>query len=77
MTSLTTINVRTDNRTTTLIPRDGVLFNRNFESGPPFGGNKEEYLEYFSKYFSNIYMENCYNSVLPRKGSELFIQIQH
>lgn len=29
MTSLTTINVRTDNRTTTLIPRDGVLFNRN------------------------------------------------
>ena len=55
----------------------GVLFNRNFESGPPFGGNKEEYLEYFSKYFSNIYMENCYNSVLPRKGSELFIQIQH
>lgn len=53
----------------------GVLFNRNFESGPPFGGNKEEYLEYFSKYFSNIYMENCYNSIIPRKDSEIFIKI--
>ena len=55
----------------------GLLFNREFESGPPFGGNKEEYLIYFSNFFTRIKMENCYNSVLPRKGSELFIQIQH
>jgi SAM-dependent methyltransferase len=55
----------------------GLLFNREFESGPPFGGNKEEYLIYFSNLFTRIKMENCYNSVLPRKGSELFIQIQH
>jgi len=51
----------------------GVLFNRQFESGPPFGGNKEEYLEYFSDFFTTIYMENCYNSVIPRKDSEIFI----
>ena len=55
----------------------GLLFNREFESGPPFGGNKEEYLIYFSNFFTRIKMENCYNSVLPRKGRELFIQIQH
>jgi thiopurine S-methyltransferase len=55
----------------------GLLFNREFEFGPPFGGNKEEYLKYFSNFFTRIKMENCYNSVLPRKGSELFIQIQH
>ena len=51
----------------------GLLFNREFESGPPFGGNKNEYLGYFSKYFSSIYMESCYNSIAPRSGSELFI----
>jgi len=50
----------------------GLLFNRDFEIGPPFGGNKEEYMAYFSPYFQEIEMENCYNSVLPRKGTELF-----
>ena len=53
----------------------GLLFNREFESGPPFGGNKEEYLDYFSTYFSTIYIEKCYNSIAPRLGSELFINI--
>jgi thiopurine S-methyltransferase len=50
----------------------GLLFNREFESGPPFGGSKEEYLPYFSACFKKIEMEICHNSVLPRKGSELF-----
>jgi len=50
----------------------GLLFNREFDAGPPFGGNKEEYMTYFSPYFREIQMENCYNSVLPRKGTELF-----
>ena len=53
----------------------GLLFNRDFDSGPPFGGNKAEYLTYFSKYFTTIYMEECYNSIPPRLGSELFISI--
>lgn len=50
----------------------GLLFNREFEVGPPFGGDKAEYLTYFSTCFQAINMEVCYNSVLPRKGSELF-----
>jgi len=53
----------------------GVLFNRDFEGGPPFGGNKIDYEELFSKEFSKIEMNDCYNSVAPRNGSELFIRI--
>ncbi len=50
----------------------GLLFNREFESGPPFGGNKDEYLTYFSPCFQNTEMEICHNSVAPRSGTELF-----
>ncbi|WP_299899049.1 methyltransferase domain-containing protein [uncultured Aquimarina sp.] len=51
----------------------GVLFNRVFEqSGPPFGGTKQEYDSLFSSQFKIKTLENCYNSILPRKGSELF-----
>ena len=50
----------------------GLLFNRSFDAGPPFGGNKEEYLLLFgSKYITQL-MEPCYNSIAPRAGSELF-----
>lgn len=55
----------------------GVLFNREFESGPPFGGSKLEYESYFSPYFTQMNMEECYNSIPPRKGSELFINFKH
>jgi len=51
----------------------GLLFNRTFDSGPPFGGNKEEYLTVFSPYFSKIQMEECYNSLPARAGTELFV----
>jgi thiopurine S-methyltransferase len=54
----------------------GLLFNREFEAGPPFGGSKEEYLPYFSACFHTIEMEICHNSVLPRKGTELFFIAQ-
>ncbi len=54
----------------------GLLFNRDFTGGPPFGGNKEEYLTYFSPYFKKVKMEECYNSIPPRNGSELFIQLE-
>jgi SAM-dependent methyltransferase len=50
----------------------GVLFNREFEGGPPFGGSKEEYETLFSQYLRIKKMELCYNSIPPRKGSELF-----
>lgn len=50
----------------------GVLFNRNFEGGPPFGGTKEEYEQLFSTHFTIKKMEPCYNSIQPRSGTELF-----
>jgi methyl halide transferase len=52
----------------------GVLFNCEFEaSGPPFGGNMDEYLKLFDEYFNNIKMEVCYNSVAQRMGREVFV----
>ncbi|WP_207493542.1 methyltransferase [Aridibaculum aurantiacum] len=54
----------------------GVLFNRDFPGGPPFGGSKEEYELLFKAEFSNVKIEPCYNSIKPRQGSELFISIQ-
>ena len=53
----------------------GLLFNRTFEGGPPFGGDKAEYMPYFQPHFSQVNMEPCYNSSEPRAGSELFIRL--
>jgi SAM-dependent methyltransferase len=53
----------------------GVLFNRQFEGGPPFGGNENEYRELFQQQFDIAVMEECYNSIAPRKGAELFIKL--
>lgn len=51
----------------------GVLFNTHFEKdGPPFGGSREEYITLFSKKFYIKTLENCYNSISPRQGNELF-----
>ena len=55
----------------------GVLFNIEFEKqGPPFGGTVEEYQNIFSPYFSIEIMEDCYNSIPPRSGSEAFIKLR-
>jgi len=54
----------------------GLLFNRTFESGPPFGGSQEEYTLLFQQAFHFLKMEVCQNSVAPRAGSELFIELQ-
>lgn len=54
----------------------GVLFNREFEGGPPFGGTKDEYVTYFSNHFQNVYLEPCYNSIKPRQNSELFMMCE-
>jgi hypothetical protein len=51
----------------------GLLFNRNFENNPPFGGSTHEYEELFSTCFQIQKMEPCYNSIAPRQGSELFV----
>lgn len=54
----------------------GVLFNRQFDGGPPFGGTKEEYELLFGKNFNIKKMELCYNSIEARKDSELFFILQ-
>lgn len=51
----------------------GLLFDREFVGGPPFGGTKEEYIPYFSPYFELKTIEKCTNSIPPRAGNELFI----
>ena len=38
----------------------------------PFGGTQEEYLSYLSPYFKKLTFEECYNSIPPRMGNELF-----
>jgi SAM-dependent methyltransferase len=53
----------------------GLLFNRDFEDGPPFGGSKKEYLALFSPDFNIKIAETAYNSFEKRKGSELFISM--
>lgn len=54
----------------------GLLFNKEIVAdGPPFGGSIEEYLELFAPYFDIAIMEDCHNSIPPRKGNELFIKL--
>lgn len=53
----------------------GVLFNRQFEGGPPFGGSSNEYLSLFQDQFTIELMEECYNSITPRKDAELFVKL--
>lgn len=54
----------------------GLLFDKEFEGGPPFGGCKDEYLQLFSKSFQIELMESCSTSVSPRLGSELFVRFK-
>lgn len=52
----------------------GVLFDKEFEQpGPPFGGNKDQYLRLFENDFIFKTIEPCYNSFAKRQGTELFI----
>ena len=55
----------------------GVLFNRTFEAGPPFGGSRKEYQELFELKLFIKTMELCYNSIDERRGNELFIILKH
>jgi methyl halide transferase len=55
----------------------GVLFSLEFNApGPPFGGSAAEYQAYFEPYFRFLHFEPCYNSVKPRQGSELFLELE-
>lgn len=55
----------------------GLLFNDVLNTGhPPFGGNKEEYLGYIPFSLSIKTFETAYNSIKPRQGRELFMNLQ-
>lgn len=54
----------------------GLLFNKHFESGPPFGGSQSEYERLFESHFDFLQMDLCQNSIKPRANSELFIEFQ-
>ncbi|MAC96608.1 MAG: SAM-dependent methyltransferase [Flavobacteriales bacterium] len=43
------------------------------ENKPPFGGSKEEYLQYFEPYFKLKTFELAHNSIKPRAKRELFL----
>ncbi|MCB0496554.1 MAG: methyltransferase domain-containing protein [Cyclobacteriaceae bacterium] len=54
----------------------GVLFSIPlYNNRPPFGGSAEEYLAYFTPYFEFKVYEDCENSIKPRKGNELFVNL--
>ncbi len=54
----------------------GLLFDKTFEQeGPPFGGCPCQYKPVFSPHFDIKVMEECYNSVPPRVGTEVFINL--
>lgn len=54
----------------------GVLFDRQFDGGPPFGGSEKEYRNLFEGSFSECTMERCYNSHPARQGAELWINLK-
>lgn len=53
----------------------GLMFDAKLNKDhPPFGGNKKEYLSYFSPYFKIDIFEKCYNSYPNRQDMELFVK---
>jgi SAM-dependent methyltransferase len=55
---------------------EGVLFNRDFDVSPPFGGNKAEYEQLFVAAFDLVKLELCQNSIEKRTNTELVIDFQ-
>lgn len=53
----------------------GLLFDREFQGGPPFGGSKAEYLSLFSNYFLVHTLRTCIHSIPPRAGTELWFDV--
>ena len=51
----------------------GLLFNREFDTNPPFGGNVEEYRQLFSSTLRILVLDACHNSIPARAGTELFL----
>ncbi len=51
----------------------GLLFEMEKDDGPPYGGDRKEYIRYFKPYFHIRVLEEAYNSIKPREGAELFV----
>ena len=55
----------------------GLLFATEFAAdGPPHGGSEAEYRTLFSKHFADCKILPCHNSIAPRQGNELFIEMK-
>lgn len=54
----------------------GVLFDRAFEGGPPFGGSIAEYRALFEPLFEIETLIPCPNSIAPRQGAEAFFVVR-
>jgi 1,4-dihydroxy-6-naphthoate synthase len=55
----------------------GLMFDVIFPfTGPPFGGNANDYRGLFSEYFDSISIEECTDSIPPRMGNEVFVNFQ-
>lgn len=53
----------------------GLLFDAKLnEDHPPFGGNREEYINYFQSNFAMNIFTKCYNSYCNRQEMELFVK---
>ena len=53
----------------------GLLFDFPFASGPPYGGNSNEYQSYFKANFHTKTFQRCYNSYYKRFPKELFVNL--
>ena len=52
----------------------GLLFDDKLnDDKPPFGGSREEYVQYFLPYFKLKVFDTAYNSIGPRDGREIFM----
>lgn len=55
----------------------GVVFGVPMNTDrPPFGGSREEYLLYFDSLFHVQALEMCHDSIAPRLGSELWMELR-
>ena len=54
----------------------GLLFDREFTDGPPFGGNQQEYTTLFRGAFEFLKFQKNHNSIPQRANSELFVELE-
>lgn len=56
----------------------GLMFNAKLNADqPPFGGDKLSYERLFKKYFNTVRIKETNQSIIPRLGKEVFIEISN